>query len=36
MGIDADRRYRERNPNGGEADPELQRKAGLIISAMQD
>lgn len=35
MGIDADRRYRQEHPEGGEADPALQRAADLVVSAMQ-
>lgn len=35
MGVDSDRRYRERNPKGGEANPALQRTSDLVIGAMQ-
>lgn len=34
MGVEADKRYRQRNPNGGEADPNLQKSAGVVISAL--
>ena len=36
MGIEADKNYRQRNPNGGEADPNLQRSAGVVMSALSD
>lgn len=36
MGIEADRKYREDHPNGGDANPELQRASNLVTQALQD
>ena len=35
MGIDADKRYIKRNPNGGQPDPKLQYANNLIVSSMK-
>ena len=35
MGIDADKEYRKRNPDGGQPDPKLQRANDLVVSSMK-
>jgi hypothetical protein len=36
MGIEANKKYRQKYPNGGEADPDLQRAEGVVMSALSD
>lgn len=35
MGIEADRKYRERNPYGGDANPKLDKAAAVVMSTME-